>query len=179
MTIGICVIEFERTGCTGAYGRKNREVALKLATYRFCNFCLIIFFSRGTEWFMDDCYPILLTSIGGTNACEKLAEYMGIKSELQQFIVLYFHYSDCHQSPLHNGMSHSETLWTTSQSWGNPTETPPWLVLWPRRWLSHTCVSKILFVKHIVSQLRWSTLLMAAITFRPLVCVMRLVRWAI
>ena len=46
---------------------------------------------------MDDCYPILLPSIGGTNACEKLAEYMGIKSELQQFIVPYFHYSDCHQ----------------------------------------------------------------------------------
>ena len=46
---------------------------------------------------MDDCHPILLPSIGGTNACEKLAEYMGIKSELQQFIVLYFHSSDCHQ----------------------------------------------------------------------------------
>ena len=55
---------------------------------------------------MDNCYPILLPSIGGTNACEKLAEYMGIKSELQQFIVLYFHYSDCHQK--------------SSSSWNGP-----------------------------------------------------------
>ena len=176
MTLGIRLIEFERTCCAGAFGRKNREVALKLATYRFCNFCLIIFFYSGMEWFVDNCYP---PSFNRKNQCmweigwiygNKIwtaAIYCSVFSLLWLPSKVLFVMEWAIQRHCGRPRSH-EAIW-------NPTM----ISYVPRRWLSQTCVSKILFVKHIVSQLRWSTLLMAAITFRPLVCVMRLVCWAI
>ena len=152
MTWGIRIIEFERTVCAGAYERKNREVALKLATYRFCNFCLIIFFSSAMEWFICNCYPILLPSIGGTNACEKLAEYMGIKSELQQFIVLFFHSSDI-RSPLHQSWNEpfrytSDDLAVMRQSNRDPTIIS---TVTQKARLTYLCVKDTYYLSNILS----------------------------